>query len=80
MPVVLMVGTMKRYANVILACIAMLAAAGLAEVLTPHRLMAQSYNAFKLEDNIPFAVGPVEPPERRGGGAAASDRTGAGDL
>ena len=48
---------MKRYTNIILACIAMLGAAVLAELATPHRLMARSYNNFVLEDHIPFSVG-----------------------
>ena len=48
---------MRRYTSIILACIVMLGAAVMAEVLTPHRLMAQAYQNFSAEKHIPYAFG-----------------------
>ncbi len=48
---------MNRYTNIVLACIAMLGAAVLAEVFTPHHLMARTQEAFNIEDHIPHAFG-----------------------
>lgn len=46
-----------RSMNIALACLAMLAAALLAYVMTPHRLMARTQAAFDIEANIPYAFG-----------------------
>ncbi|RBP10607.1 EpsI family protein [Roseiarcus fermentans] len=48
---------MARSMNVLLACVAMLAAAALAYVLTPSRLMARSHEAFDIDAHIPHAFG-----------------------
>ncbi len=43
--------------NIVLACVAMLAAAALAFVLTPHRLMARTHDVFDIDAHIPHAFG-----------------------
>ena len=48
---------MARSLNVLLACVAMLAAAGLAYLMTPHRLMARSHEVFDIDARIPRAFG-----------------------
>ncbi len=48
---------MARSVNTALACAAMLAAALLAYVLTPHRLMARTHEAFDIDAHIPHAFG-----------------------
>ena len=52
---------MTRSVNLLLACAAMLAAAGLAYVLTPHRLMARTHDAFDIDAHIPKAFGDWSP-------------------
>jgi EpsI family protein len=46
-----------RSANLALACVAMLAAAVLAYVFTPHRLMARTHEAFDIDAHVPHAFG-----------------------
>ncbi len=62
---------MARSINLAAACVAMLAAALLAYVLTPHRLMARTHDAFDIDAHIPRAFGdwkelpglqPIKPP------------------
>ena len=48
---------MARSVNVALACVAMLAAAVLAYVLTPHRLMARTHDVFDIDAHVPKAFG-----------------------
>ena len=48
---------MNRSINILLACVAMLAAAALAFVLTPHRLMARAQDAFNIDAHVPQAFG-----------------------
>ena len=48
---------MARSVNVLLACVAMLAAAVLAYALTPSRLMARSHDAFDIDARSPRAFG-----------------------
>jgi EpsI family protein len=48
---------MARSVNLLLACVAMLAAAGLAYLMTPHRLMARTQEAFNIDAHIPHAFG-----------------------
>ncbi len=48
---------MARSANLILSCVAMLAAALLALALTPHRLMARTHDVFDVNAHIPTAFG-----------------------
>jgi EpsI family protein len=52
---------MARSINIILACIAMLAAAGAAYAIKPHRLMARSHEAFDIDAHIPHAFGDWQP-------------------
>jgi EpsI family protein len=47
----------RRYTSIILACVAMLGAGVLAEVFTPHQLMARTQEAFNIEKRIPYAFG-----------------------
>ena len=63
--------SMGRSVNIALACVAMLAAAMLAYVLTPHRLMARAHDVFDIDAHIPHAFGewsalpglqPIKPP------------------
>jgi len=64
-------GDMSRTTNIAAACVAMLAAALLAYLLTPHRLMARTHDVFNLDAHIPRAFGgwaelpgmqPIKPP------------------
>ena len=48
---------MTRSVNAVMACVAMLAAAGLAYVLTPHRLMARTHDVFNIDAHVPHAFG-----------------------
>ncbi len=48
---------MARSVNVVLVCVAMLAAALLAYVMTPHRLMARTHEAFNIDAHFPRAFG-----------------------
>jgi len=48
---------MARSINLILACVAMLAAAALAYVMTPRHLMARTHDAFNIDAHIPRAFG-----------------------
>ena len=48
---------MTRSINIVLACVAMLAAAALAYVLTPHRLMARTHDVFDIDAHVPRAFG-----------------------
>jgi hypothetical protein len=48
---------MSRSVNLALACAAMLAAAVLAYVLTPHRLMARAHDVFDIDAHVPRAFG-----------------------
>ena len=48
---------MTRSLNILLACVAMLAAALLASMMTPHRLMARTQALFDIESHIPYAFG-----------------------
>ena len=48
---------MARSANIILCCVALLGAALLAYVLTPHNLMARTHDAFDIDSHIPHAFG-----------------------
>jgi EpsI family protein len=52
---------MARSINLILACIAMLAAAGLAYTMKPQHLMARSHEAFDIDAHIPHAFGEWKP-------------------
>ncbi len=62
---------MTRSINLAAACVAILAAALLAYVLTPHRLMARTHDVFDIDAHIPRAFGdwaelpglqPIKPP------------------
>ena len=48
---------MTRLMNIVLACVAMVAASALAFVLTPHRLMARSQEVFDIDARVPHAFG-----------------------
>jgi EpsI family protein len=48
---------MTRSMNIMLGCVAMLAAAALAYFMTPHRLMARTQATFDIEAHIPYAFG-----------------------
>src|SRR5271170_6194010 len=48
---------MTRSVNVILCCVALLAAALLAHVMTPHRLMAPTHEVFNIDEHVPRAFG-----------------------
>ncbi len=48
---------MARSVNVVLACFAMLAAALLSYVMTPHLLMARTHDAFNIDAHFPRAFG-----------------------
>jgi EpsI family protein len=62
---------MARSLNYAMICVAMLAAALLAYVMTPHRLMARTHDMFDIDAHIPHAFGewstapgfqPIKPP------------------
>jgi EpsI family protein len=48
---------MTRSINLVLSCVAMLAAALLAFVMTPHRLMARTHDVFDVNAHVPMAFG-----------------------
>ena len=52
---------MARSINMVLSCVAMLAAALLAYTLTPHSLMARTHEAFDIDARIPHAFGDWSP-------------------
>ena len=52
---------MKRAANIVLGCVAMLAAALLAQVMTPRHLMARTHDVFDIDKHIPRAFGEWKP-------------------
>ncbi len=52
---------MARSVNLVLSCLAMLAAALLAYALTPHRLMARTHEVFDIDAHIPRAFGDWSP-------------------
>ena len=54
---------MARSTNGLLACVAMLAAALFAIVLTPHRLMARTDDVFDVDKHLPTAFGDWKPVE-----------------
>ena len=54
---------MARSTNVLLACVAMLAAMLLAVVMTPHKLMARTHDAFDIEKHLPTQFGDWKPVE-----------------
>ena len=54
---------MARSTNVLLACVAMLAAMLLAVVMTPHKLMARTHDVFDVEKHLPTAFGDWKPVE-----------------
>ena len=54
---------MARSTNILLACVAMLAAMLLAIVMTPHRLMARTHDAFNIDKHLPLAFGDWKPVE-----------------
>ena len=49
--------SLTRSVNLILSCVAMLAATLLAYELTPHRLMARTHDVFDVNAHIPMAFG-----------------------
>jgi EpsI family protein len=52
---------MARSTNVLLACLALLAAMLLSVVLTPHRLMARTHDVFDIDKHLPTAFGDWKP-------------------
>jgi EpsI family protein len=48
---------MARSVNLALACVAMIAAAALAYVMTPHRLMARTHEGFNIDAHVPRSFG-----------------------
>lgn len=52
---------MTRSINLILACVAMLAAAAAAYAIKPHRLMARTHETFDIDAHIPHAFGDWRP-------------------
>jgi EpsI family protein len=52
---------MARSINLVLSCVAMLAAALLAYVMQPHRLMARTHDMFDIDAHIPHAFGDWSP-------------------
>ena len=52
---------MARSIDLGLSCVAMLAAALLAYVLTPHRLMARAHEGFDIDARIPQGFGEWSP-------------------
>ena len=48
---------MARSINMVMACVAMLAAAALAYVMTPHHLMARTHDVFNIDAHIPRSFG-----------------------
>ena len=54
---------MARSTNILLACIAMLAAMLLAVVMTPHNLMARTHDVFDVDKHLPTKFGDWKPVE-----------------
>jgi EpsI family protein len=52
---------MTRSTNIVLGCVAMLAATLFAYVLTPRNLMARTHDAFNIDKHIPYAFGDWKP-------------------
>ena len=52
---------MARSINLALSCVAMLAAALLAYVVQPHRLMARTHDVFDIDAHVPHAFGDWSP-------------------
>ena len=52
---------MARSTNVLLACVAKLAAMLLAVVMTPHKLMARTHEVFDVEKHLPTEFGEWKP-------------------
>jgi EpsI family protein len=52
---------MARSVNLVLSCVALLAAAALAYVMTPHRLMARTHEAFNIDEHVPRGFGEWSP-------------------
>src|SRR5580700_2487039 len=52
---------MARSVNVILCCVALLAASLLAYVMTPHRLMARTHDVFNIDEHVPRSFGVWSP-------------------
>jgi EpsI family protein len=52
---------MTRSTNILLACVAMLAAMLLALVLTPHNLMARTHDVFDIDKHLPTHFGDWSP-------------------
>ena len=50
-----------RSVNLVLSCVALLGAALVAYVLTPHRLMARTHDVFDIDSHIPKAFGDWSP-------------------
>ena len=54
---------MARSTNILLACVAMLAAMLLAVVMTPHKLMARTHEVFNIDKRLPTQFGDWKPVE-----------------
>jgi EpsI family protein len=52
---------MNRSTNLFLACVAMLATIPLAVVLTPHNMMARTYDGFNIDKHLPTKFGDWAP-------------------
>jgi EpsI family protein len=52
---------MARSTNILLACVAMLAAMALAVVMEPHNLMARTHDAFNIDKHLPTQFGDWKP-------------------
>ena len=52
---------MARSVNVILCCVALLAASLLAYVMTPHCLMARTHYVFNIDEHVPRSFGVWSP-------------------
>ena len=54
---------MSRSTNLLLACVAMLAAMLLAVEMTPHKLMARTHDVFNIDQHLPTKFGDWKPVE-----------------
>ncbi len=54
---------MARSTNILLACVAMLAAMGLAVAMEPHNLMARTHDVFNIDKHLPTQFGGWKPVE-----------------
>ncbi len=54
---------MTRSTNILLACVALLAATALAVVMTPRNLMARTHETFDVEKHLPTQFGDWKPVE-----------------